>query len=76
MSHQTTMTIYQDVVLECQHCYMICRYADAAVRRNCPACGRAIANWGELTALRQEKSLHAQKHASASTGEPSPTPKP
>jgi predicted RNA-binding Zn-ribbon protein involved in translation (DUF1610 family) len=76
MSQQTTMTLYQDVVLECQHCYMICRYTDAAVRRNCPACGRAIANWAELDALRREKSLPSHTPASASTGAPSPTPKP
>jgi hypothetical protein len=69
MAQQTTMTLYQDVVLECQHCYMICRYTDAAVRRNCPACGRAIANWAELVAMRQEKSLPAHEHV------PAPPPK-
>jgi hypothetical protein len=76
MPQQTTMTLYQDVVLECHHCYMICRYADAAVRRNCPACGRAIANWAELTAVHQEKSPPAQANAPASTGKPSPPPEP
>jgi predicted RNA-binding Zn-ribbon protein involved in translation (DUF1610 family) len=60
MAQQTTMTIYQDIVLECQHCYVICRYMEAAVRRNCPACGRAIANWAELTDIVRKKtqSLH------------------
>ena len=53
MAQQTTMIIYRDVVLECQHCYMICRYNEAAVRRNCPACGRAIDNWQELAAAQQ-----------------------
>jgi predicted RNA-binding Zn-ribbon protein involved in translation (DUF1610 family) len=48
MAPQTIMAIYQDVVLECQHCYVICRYAEAAARHNCPACGLAIANWDEL----------------------------
>jgi hypothetical protein len=76
MPHQTTMTLYQGVVLECQHCYMICRYTDAAVRRNCPACGRAIANWAALVAIQQEKSLPAQEDVSMSTGEPSPIPQP
>ena len=76
MPQQTTMTLYRDVVLECQHCYVICRYTDAAVRRNCPACGRAIANWAELAAMYQEQSLPSQKNVPASTGEPSSTPKP
>jgi predicted RNA-binding Zn-ribbon protein involved in translation (DUF1610 family) len=75
MPQQTTMTLYQDVVLECQHCYMICRYTDAAVRRNCPACGRAIANWAKLAAMRQEQSLPAHAPASASPEIPSLTPR-
>jgi hypothetical protein len=75
MPQQTTMTLYRDVVLECQHCYMICRYSDAAVRRNCPACGRTIANWAELAAMRQEQSLPSRAPASASTETSSPTPK-
>ena len=57
MAQYATMTIYQGVVLECQHCYVICRYADAAVRRNCPACGRDIANWKELMATLQEETV-------------------
>jgi hypothetical protein len=76
MPQRTTMTIYQDVVLECQHCYMICRYTDAAVRRNCPACGRAIGNWAELAAMQQEKPPPAQEHTPAPTGKPSSTPEP
>lgn len=48
MRPQTTMAIYQGIVLECQHCYAICRFTDAAVRRNCPACGQDITNWEEL----------------------------
>jgi predicted RNA-binding Zn-ribbon protein involved in translation (DUF1610 family) len=73
---QTTMTFYQDVVLECQHCYMICRYVDAAVRHNCPACGRAIANWTELAAMREGKCPPSPEGAPASTGEPSPPSQP
>ncbi len=49
MAQQTTMTIYQDIVLECQHCYMICRSSEAEVRHSCPSCGRAIANWEAVT---------------------------
>jgi hypothetical protein len=55
MAQQTTMAIYQGMVLECQHCYAICRYTDAAVRRNCPACGRAVANWKMLSEAAQEQ---------------------
>ena len=76
MPQLTTMTLYQDVVLECQHCYMICRYLDAAVRRHCPACGRTIANWAELAAMREGKCPPSQEGVPASTGEPSPLPKP
>lgn len=55
MPQQTRMTIYQDVVLECQHCYMICRYTDADGRRSCPSCGRTIANWAAIAeAVRKE----------------------
>jgi hypothetical protein len=50
------MTIYQGIVLECQHCYMICRYTEAMARHNCPACGLTIANWDELTAAIQAKA--------------------
>lgn len=56
MAQQTKMIIHQGVVLECQHCYVICRYTEAAVRHNCPACGRAIANWNELAKAVQEKT--------------------
>jgi hypothetical protein len=60
MRPHTTMTIYRDIVLECQHCYMICRFADAAIRRTCPSCGRDIAAWEALVeAVRKQ-------------GEPSP----
>jgi hypothetical protein len=62
MAQQTTMTIYRDVVLECQHCYSICRYSDAAVRRNCPACGLTIGNWPELSAGRQTQTLAVPQH--------------
>jgi hypothetical protein len=62
MAQQTTMTVYRDVVLECQHCYMICRYSEAAVRRNCPACGRAIGNWHELTDALQAQTPTAPQH--------------
>jgi hypothetical protein len=55
MAQQTSMAIYQDIALECQHCYTICRYTDAAVRRNCPACGLIIANWAELAAAVQAR---------------------
>jgi hypothetical protein len=63
MASQTTMTIYQEVALECQHCYLICRYIDAAVRRNCPACGLTIANWEGLTAAVQAQGHHTQPSA-------------
>ena len=76
MPQQTTMTLYEGVVLECQHCYMICRYTDAAVRRNCSACGRAIANWAELVAIQQEKSLPAPENVPTSTGGPPPMSQP
>jgi hypothetical protein len=56
MPPQSTMHIYQGIALECQHCYMICRYTDAAVRRNCPACGLAIANWPALEAAVQAQT--------------------
>jgi predicted RNA-binding Zn-ribbon protein involved in translation (DUF1610 family) len=49
MPQQTSMIIYRDVVLECQHCYMICRYRDAEVRHSCPSCGRNISNWSAIT---------------------------
>ena len=49
VTQQTTMQIYQGLVLECQHCYAICRYQEAAVRRNCPHCGLPIANWDALS---------------------------
>ena len=70
MAQQTTMAIYQDVVLECQHCYVICRYSEAAVRRNCPACGLAIANWDELrqTVRTQTQQSHAPAGSPASPG--------
>jgi predicted nucleic acid-binding Zn-ribbon protein len=55
MPQQTSMTIYRDVVLECQHCYMICRYSDAEVRQSCPSCGRNISNWTAIMeALRKD----------------------
>jgi predicted RNA-binding Zn-ribbon protein involved in translation (DUF1610 family) len=66
MTQPTTMTVYRDVVLECQRCFTICRYAEAAVRHNCPACGRAIANWDELAA--------ALNRVSAPASQPSATP--
>jgi hypothetical protein len=76
MPQQTTMMLYEDVVLECQHCYMICRYVDAAVRRSCPACGRTIANWAELAARREATSPPSPEQAPASTGTPSPISRP
>ena len=69
MAPQTTMRICQDLILECQHCYMICRYTDAAVRRNCPACGLAIANWETLTAAQ-----HAREQGKAGAAEQGPDP--
>ena len=56
MRPETVMTLYRDIVLECQNCYTICRFADATVRRNCPACGLSIQNWNEL---RQQIQEHA-----------------
>lgn len=70
MAQQTTMVICQDTVLECQHCYVICRYAEASVRQNCPACGRTITNWKELTATVQE---HMRPSASESPSHPART---
>ncbi len=62
MLPQTTMTMYRDIVLECQHCYMICRFADAAMRRKCPSCGRDIAAWEALveTVQKQRQPSPAQ----------------
>ncbi len=45
---QITMAFYTGIVLECQHCYRICRLDEAAVRRNCPHCGLPIGNWQAL----------------------------
>ncbi len=56
MPPQTTMTLYQGVVLECQRCYAICRFPDAATRCHCPFCGLDIANWEELSAVVQAKT--------------------
>jgi hypothetical protein len=64
MPQQITMTLYQDIVLECQHCYMICRYTEAVARRNCPACGLTIANWDDLTAAIQARVRQSQDPAS------------
>ena len=63
MLPQTTMTIYRDIVLECQHCYMICRFADAAIRRKCPSCGRDIVAWEALveTVQQQRQLPHARE---------------
>lgn len=49
MPAQITMAFYTGIVLECQHCYRICRWDEAAVRRNCPSCGLHIGNWQALT---------------------------
>jgi predicted RNA-binding Zn-ribbon protein involved in translation (DUF1610 family) len=70
MPQQTTMAIYQDIVLECQHCYIICRYTETVARRNCPACGLTITNWAELTQAIQAKAqpLPDASRGSASTG--------
>jgi hypothetical protein len=62
MAQQTTMTLYQEIVLECQRCYTICRYTDAARRRNCPACGLAIANWEALVEMVHQHVQQAEQH--------------
>jgi hypothetical protein len=49
MPAQITMAFYHGIVLECQHCYQVCRWTDAAVRQNCPSCGLNIGNWQTLT---------------------------
>ncbi|ETX02325.1 MAG: hypothetical protein ETSY1_04085 [Candidatus Entotheonella factor] len=49
MPAQITMALYTGIVLECQHCYHICRLADAEKRYNCPSCGLDIGNWQTLT---------------------------
>ncbi len=48
MPAQTTMVLYTGIVLECQRCYHICRWGDAATRRHCPHCGLDIDNWQAL----------------------------
>ena len=53
MTPQTVMHVYRGVVLECQSCYRVCRYHEAAVRRNCPDCGLPIAHWQELEQVTQ-----------------------
>ena len=68
MPQQTTMAIYQDIVLECQHCYIICRYTEAVARRNCPACGLPITNWDELTTAIQAKAQQLQNPSGGSSG--------
>ena len=68
MPQQTTMAIYQDIVLECQHCYIICRYTEAVARRNCPACGLPITNWDELTTAIQAKAQQLQDSSGGSSG--------
>ena len=57
MPLQTEMSVYPDVVLECQRCYGICRLIDAAKRRTCPSCGLDIINWDELIASLQEQEI-------------------
>ena len=59
MPQQTSMTIYQGVALECQHCYMICRYSDANVRHSCPSCGRSIENWTAVAEAVQQNGPEA-----------------
>jgi hypothetical protein len=49
MPAHITMALYTGIVLECQHCYRICRWSEATVRRNCPSCGLEIGNWQALT---------------------------
>ena len=68
MPQQTSMTIYQGVALECQHCYMICRYRDANVRHSCPSCGRNIENWAAVAEAVQQKTQDhiATAHAASS----------
>ena len=59
MPQQTSMTIYQGVALECQHCYTICRYSDANVRHSCPSCGRSIENWTAVAEAVQQNAPEA-----------------
>ena len=61
MGSETVMTVYQGVVLECQNCYTVCRFADTTARRHCPSCGLDIQNWDEL-----EQQIREQ--ASSPTG--------
>lgn len=60
MSQQTTMALCQDIVLECQHCYTVCRYTEASKRRKCPSCGLAIVNWEALTERVRDRRRQAQ----------------
>ncbi|PON17737.1 hypothetical protein C2W62_11665 [Candidatus Entotheonella serta] len=63
MPTQITMALYTGIVLECQHCYRICRLDDAAVRRNCPSCGLAIGNWQALAEAVKRQDVPASETA-------------
>jgi hypothetical protein len=54
MTPQAVMHVYQGVVLECQYCYRVCRYSEAAARSSCPDCGLTIVNWQELEKATQQ----------------------
>ena len=57
MPLHTEMHVYADIVLECQRCYGLCRFSEAAKRRSCPSCGLDIVNWDDLLAsLPQENA--------------------
>lgn len=73
MPQQTSMSVYQGVALECQHCYMICRYSDATVRHSCPSCGRSIENWTSIAEAVQQHAQAVQRSAtvhSTASGNP------
>ena len=75
MPQQTSVMIYRDVVLECQHCYMICRYSDAEVRQSCPSCGRDIANWAAIMESVRQEMPQSSRRTEAAHDTPPTSPK-
>lgn len=61
MPAQTTMVFYTGIALECQRCYRICRWSDAAVRRHCTHCGLDIGNWQALAEALKKQAAPAEE---------------
>ena len=72
MTSQTVMRVYWGVVLECQFCYRVCRYHEAAVRRNCPACGLPIAHWQELEHMTRQGQVVPSEMGVSAAGDEQP----